>query len=150
MVQKEPNTNGSPSPLGVTVYFAHPYRSWELGTNENTQGRVRQYFPKHRDLSMVTRMKLDHATGRLDHCPRKRLGFRTPYEVFFQIRTSLTAALPTCNLNPRSLTWPAVRAIIGTCLLIELTGFRNSRPRRSMNGCGLVVPQKTKVEASNE
>ena len=81
--------------LGATVYFAHPYHSWERGTNENTNGLIRQYFPKCRDLSTVTRKELDHATERLNHRPRKRLGFRTPYEVFFHTRTSLTVALPT-------------------------------------------------------
>ena len=64
--------------LGATVYFAHPYRSWERGTNENTHGLIRQYFPKCRDLSTVTRKELDHATERLNHRPRKRLGFRSP------------------------------------------------------------------------
>ena len=81
--------------LGATVYFAHPYRSWKRGTNENTHGLIRQYFPKHRDLSTVTRKELDHATERFHHRPRKRLGFRTPDEVFFHTRTSLTVALPT-------------------------------------------------------
>ena len=64
--------------LGAAVYFAYPDHSWERGTNENTQGRDRQYFSKHRDLSTVTRKELDHATERLNHCPRKRLDFRTP------------------------------------------------------------------------
>ncbi|EQD27456.1 transposase, IS30 family, partial [mine drainage metagenome] len=81
--------------LMATVYFAHPYRSWERGTNENTNGLVRQYFPKCRDLGTVTRGELDQALHRLNHRPRKRLGFKTPYEVFFHTRTSLTVALPT-------------------------------------------------------
>jgi IS30 family transposase len=81
--------------LDAAVYFAHPYHSWERGTNEKTHGLIRQDFPKHRDLSTVTRKELDHATERLNHRPRKRLGFRTPDEVFFHTRTSLTVALPT-------------------------------------------------------
>ena len=81
--------------LDAAVYVAHPYHSWERGTNEKTHGLTRQYFPKHRDLSTVTRKELDHATERLNHRPRKRLGFRTPDEVFFHTRTSLTVALPT-------------------------------------------------------
>ena len=81
--------------LGAAVYFAHPYHSWERGTNEKTPGLIRQDFPKHRDLSTVTRKERDHATERLNHRPRKRLGFRTPYEVLFHTRTSLTVALPT-------------------------------------------------------
>ena len=56
--------------LDAAVYFVHPYHSWERGTNENTLGLIRQDFPKHRDLSTVTR-KRDHATERLNHRPRK-------------------------------------------------------------------------------
>lgn len=81
--------------LTAAVYFAHPYRSWERGTNENTNGLIRQYFPKRRNLNTVSQKELDHAMHRLNHRPRKRLGFRTPYEVFFHTRTSLTVALPT-------------------------------------------------------
>ena len=77
------------------VYFAHPYCSWERGTNENTNGLIRQYFPKRRNLSTVTQQELDHAMRRLNHRPRERLGFKTPYEVFFHTKTSLTVALGT-------------------------------------------------------
>jgi IS30 family transposase len=63
------------------------------GTNENTNGLLRQYFPKQRDLARVTAAELRQAMQRLNHRPRKRLGFRTPYEVFFSTTTSLTVAL---------------------------------------------------------
>ncbi|MDE2196288.1 MAG: IS30 family transposase, partial [Gammaproteobacteria bacterium] len=72
------------SSLDARVYFAHPYCSWERGTNENTNGLIRQYFPKRRNLTTVTQRELDHAMHRLNHRPRKRLGFKTPYEVFFR------------------------------------------------------------------
>lgn len=81
--------------LAARVYFAHPYCSWERGTNENTNGLIRQYFPKRRNLTTVTQKELDHAMHRLNHRPRKRLGFKTPYEVFFGTKTSLTVALGT-------------------------------------------------------
>lgn len=81
--------------LAAQVYFAHPYCSWERGTNENTNGLIRQYFPKRRNLSTVTQQELDHAMHRLNHRPRERLGFKTPYEVFFNTKTSLTVALGT-------------------------------------------------------
>lgn len=81
--------------LLARVYFAHPYHSWERGTNENTNGLVRQYFPKARNLTNVTDDELIHAMDRLNHRPRERLGFKTPYEVFFRTNTSLIVALPT-------------------------------------------------------
>jgi len=81
--------------LAAKVYFAHPYCSWERGTNENTNGLIRQYFPKRRNLTTVTQTELDHAMQRLNHRPRKRLGFKTPYEVFFRTKTSLIVALQT-------------------------------------------------------
>ncbi|MGH9439700.1 MAG: IS30 family transposase [Terriglobia bacterium] len=81
--------------LRTRVYFAHPYCSWERGTNENTNGLIRQYFPKRRNLSTVTQHELDHAMHRLNHRPRKRLGSKTPHEVFFHTKTALTVALLT-------------------------------------------------------
>jgi IS30 family transposase len=79
--------------LEAAVYFAHPYCSWERGVNENTNGLIRQYFPKHRDLTTVTGDELHHAMHRLNHRPRKNLEYQTPHEVFFQTRTLLTVAL---------------------------------------------------------
>ena len=81
------------SDLDARIYFAHPYASWERGLNENTNGLIRQYFPKHRDLTTVTQEEIEQAMDKLNHRPRKSLGFRTPYEVFFNTRTSLTVAL---------------------------------------------------------
>jgi hypothetical protein len=72
----------------------HPvWRCRERGLNENTKGLIRQYFPKHRDLTTVTQQEIKHAMDKLNHRPRKSLGFRTPHEVFFNTRTSLTVAL---------------------------------------------------------
>jgi transposase, IS30 family len=78
--------------LDADVYFAHPYASWERGLNENVNGLVRQYFPKKSDLRAVTREETTAVMRRLNHRPRKSLGFKTPHEVFFK-RRKLTVAL---------------------------------------------------------
>lgn len=69
--------------LKTVVYFAHPYASWERGTNENTNGLIRQYFPKGMGLSKVTQEEVAAVERRLNNRPRKCLGFKTPNEVFF-------------------------------------------------------------------
>jgi IS30 family transposase len=84
---------GMASDLEASIYFAHPYASWERGLNENTNGLIRQYFPKDRDLTTVTKHEIEKAMDKLNHRPRKSLGYRTPYEVFFNTKTSLTVAL---------------------------------------------------------
>jgi IS30 family transposase len=68
--------------LAMPIYFAHPYHSWERGTNENTNGLLRQYLPKGTDLAAVTASELAGYTRQLNHRPRKCLGYRTPFEVF--------------------------------------------------------------------
>jgi len=69
--------------LNVDFFFAHPYSSWERGTNENTNGLIRQYLPKSRNLSMVTAQEETMIMDRLNLRPRKCLDFKTPFEVFF-------------------------------------------------------------------
>ncbi len=69
--------------LQCGFYFAHAYSSWERGTNENTNGLIRQYFPKSRDFRTITDGELINAMKRLNNRPRKRLGFKTPNQVFF-------------------------------------------------------------------
>jgi IS30 family transposase len=66
----------------MPIYFAHPYHSWERGTNENANGLLRQYFPKKTALAHVTQVQLDQVVKLLNTRPRKRLGYRTPREVF--------------------------------------------------------------------
>jgi IS30 family transposase len=68
--------------LNVKIYFATPYCSWERGTNENTNGLVRQYFKKSMDFAMVTDQDVQAVANKLNHRPRKCLGYKTPYEVF--------------------------------------------------------------------
>ncbi len=75
--------------LKADFYFAHPYSSWERGTNENTNGLIRQYFPKNRDFTTITQQEIDMAMERLNNRPRKRLGYKTPSQVFFKSGVAL-------------------------------------------------------------
>ena len=71
--------------LSADFYFAHPYSSWERGVNENTNGLVRQYFPKKSDFSKITDRQINKVVDRLNQRPRKTLGYKTPNEVFFKL-----------------------------------------------------------------
>jgi IS30 family transposase len=68
--------------LEVPVYFAHPYHAWERGTNENTNGLLRQYLPKGTDLSQVPDAQLQSHVRQINQRPRKCLAFQTAFEVF--------------------------------------------------------------------
>jgi IS30 family transposase len=71
--------------LEADFYFAHPYSSWERGLNENTNGLVRQYFPKKSEFSKITDRQINRVMERLNNRPRKTLGYKTPNEVFFKL-----------------------------------------------------------------
>ena len=80
--------------LKADIYFAHPYHAWERGLNENTNGLLRQYFPKNSDFRKIDDQSIDHAMDRLNNRPRKTLGFATPNDVFLQdINNKDTVAL---------------------------------------------------------
>jgi IS30 family transposase len=66
----------------VKFYFATPYHSWERGTNENTNGLIRQYLPKGMCMSHTSQADCDAIAAELNNRPRRRLGFRTPSELF--------------------------------------------------------------------
>ena len=70
--------------LQSTTYFADPFASWQRGSNENFNGLLRQYIPKKRPLSTVTGEEIKMIQNQLNNRPRKRLGFKTPNEVFMQ------------------------------------------------------------------
>ncbi len=70
--------------LKAQFYFAHPYSSWERGLNENTNGLVRQYFPKGTDFADITDEEIQIVADKLNRRPRKALGYRTPNEAFFE------------------------------------------------------------------
>jgi transposase, IS30 family len=69
---------------GLDVYFAQPYCSWQRGTNENTNGLLRQFFPKGTDFLALGPSTLNRTVRLLNHRPRKRLDYRTPHEVLHQ------------------------------------------------------------------
>lgn len=69
---------------GMTIYFAYPYHAWERGTNENTNGLLRQYFPKSYDFNVITAAELAYVVRRLNNRERKRLGFMSPRQVFWK------------------------------------------------------------------
>lgn len=73
--------------LQARIYFAHPYASWERGLNENTNGLVRQYFPKKYQFARITDKDVQQVEDLLNNRPRKTLGYRTPNEVFFKQRS---------------------------------------------------------------
>ena len=69
--------------LDCDIYFADPGKPGQRGLNENTNGLLRQYFKKASDFSKITQKDIDKAVHKLNHRPRKCLGYLTPYEVFF-------------------------------------------------------------------
>ena len=66
---------------GAVFYFALPHHPWQRGTNENTNGLVREYFPKGTDFDAAGDERVREVYDAISHRPRKRHGFRTPYEV---------------------------------------------------------------------
>ena len=67
--------------IEIRCYFAHPYASWERGTNENTNGLIRWYLPKGTDFNTITKKQIAQIESSLNNRPRKCLGFKTPLEV---------------------------------------------------------------------
>lgn len=78
--------------LDAQVFFAHPYASWERGINENTNGLIRQYFPKGTDLRGITQEQVQFVMDRLNNRPRKTRGGKTPNELFMGLQVDLLAA----------------------------------------------------------
>lgn len=82
----------------LKVYFAHPYHSWERGTNENTNGLLRQYFPKGMDFSKITQAMLDKAVTEINNRPRKCLNWMSPREKMSQ-NHALVVNKKSCDLK---------------------------------------------------
>jgi len=78
--------------LKVRFFFAHPYAAWERGLNENTNGLIRQYFPKQRPFQTITQEEIQRVMNKLNNRPRKALGFKTPNQVCFGINPSVALA----------------------------------------------------------
>ncbi len=68
---------------GVKFYFPQPHHSWERGINENTNGLLREYFPKGSDITDIPDEYIQEMFDKLNHRPRKCLGYKTPYEVYY-------------------------------------------------------------------
>ena len=83
--------------LQADVYFAHPYHSWERGLNENTNGLIRQYFPKKTNFKNVSQQALQTAIDQLNHRPRKCLDYKTPFEVFYNQDILPLKSNPCCT-----------------------------------------------------
>ena len=69
--------------LDTQVYFATPHHAWERGTNENTNGLIRQYLPKGTNLNRITQRQCSRIAEQLNNRPRLRLGFKTPNEAYY-------------------------------------------------------------------
>ena len=72
--------------LNTSVYFALPHHAWERGTNENTNGLIRPYLPKGMPLDDLAQSTCHQIAKTLNNRPRKRLGFKTPNEVYYQLK----------------------------------------------------------------
>lgn len=70
--------------LNIDYYFAKPYHSWERGANENTNGLIRQYFPKKISFKNISNEQVQEVEDKLNNRPRKRLGYETPRNVYLQ------------------------------------------------------------------
>lgn len=70
----------------IEIYFANAYHSWERGTNENTNGLLRRYFPKRTLFSNISKSKLKDVVLSINKRPRKRLGYLSPYEMFWGVK----------------------------------------------------------------
>ena len=70
--------------LGLRCFFAHPYHSWERGSNENANGLIRRFFPKKTNFQTISDEEIRQVEYLLNSRPRKRLGWKTPYQVFYQ------------------------------------------------------------------
>lgn len=71
------------------IFFADPYASWQRGSNENTNGRVRRWVPRSTDISLLTSQKLRRIVERMNHQPRKCLGWKTPFEVHHNVSVAV-------------------------------------------------------------
>lgn len=84
--------------LKANVYFCRPYHSWEKGLNENTNGLLRQYFPKQTDFRNISHQEIQRVQDELNNRPRKTLGYQTPSALFLNTFKPL---LPSVALQIR-------------------------------------------------
>jgi len=78
--------------LDVKIFFADPYSFWQRGINENMNGLIRQYFPKKTDFSKITRKEIARIEHEINNRPRKKLGYKTPHQVFWSNSPNVAVA----------------------------------------------------------
>ena len=78
--------------LEADYYFAHPYASWERGLNENTNGLLRQYFPKKTEIRQVSEDEINKAMSKLNNRPRKTHAYKILNEIFFGVKPTVALA----------------------------------------------------------
>ena len=83
--------------VDAPVYFCDPYSSWQRGANENVNGLLRRYLPKRKSIMGVTQEELDEIAEDLNHRPRKRLGYKTPHEVYYNKSYTLLINSESCS-----------------------------------------------------
>lgn len=71
-------------PIGCKVYYCETHSPWQKGSNENMNGRLRRYLPRETDIANITQEQLDELAAKMNRCPRKCLGYKTPNELFIQ------------------------------------------------------------------
>jgi len=77
----------------MDIFFCDPHSPWQRGSNENANGLIREYLPKGMNLNLVTQNELTSVEYALNHRPRKILGFRTPHEVFSELKLNNIAGV---------------------------------------------------------
>ena len=110
----------------LKIYFAAPCCAWQRGTNKNTNGLIRQFFPKGTDLARIPEHRFTRVQELLNHRPRKRLGYRTPYEV---LAPRLRVAIQTWHQQQCDDLWPRglVAVSRGPCASNARASGRNAR-----------------------
>ncbi len=79
--------------LRMDIFFCDPHSPWQRGSNENANGLIREYLPKGMDLSHVSDQQLSSIEYSLNHRPRKILGFKTPFEMFCELKLNNTSSV---------------------------------------------------------